>query len=295
MGRIVVVGSYNTDLTVFAESLPGPGETVLGGRLVTGPGGKGANQAIGASRLGADVAFVCKLGRDRFGADARELFIDERIDGPGVLVSDHPTGTALIVVDAAGENQIAVAPGANRDLHPDDIDPALFAGCDVVLVQLEIPLDSVERAVRVGRQAGAMIVLNPAPARALDPGLLQMIDVVTPNEVELATMTASTDVEAAAAALLGAGIPAVVVTRGAHGAVVVTAGGVTPFAALTAAVVDTTGAGDAFNAGLAVALSEGSELGDAIELGMRAAAYCVTREGVLAGLPTRSELIAGSS
>jgi len=298
MGRIVVIGSYNVGLTVVAPSLPAPGQTVLGHTFDMGPGGKGSNQAIGARRLGADVSLVVKLGADAFAADARELFAREGLLGAGVLEADTHTGVGLILVDDGGRNMIAVAPGANGRLVPGDLDgiPGLFAGASHLLCQLECPPSLFAAAAREARAAGVTTILNPAPGVPLEDEVLALADILTPNETELEVLAGAPvrdeqEAEAGARTLIASGAGRVVVTLGEHGVLVVGPNGDARHRpARSVRAVDTTGAGDAFNAGFATGLAAGLGLEEALELGIRAGAFCVTRLGVIDGLPTREQL-----
>jgi len=297
MGRVVAVGSYNVSLTVVASALPAPGQTVLGHTFDMGPGGKGSNQAIGAKRLGADVSLVVKVGSDGFAVAARDLFEREGLLGPGILEADTHTGVALILVDDEGRNMIAVAPGANGLLTPDDLDlvPGLLDGASHLLCQLECSPELFAAAARRARSAGVATILNPAPAVALSDELLALVDILTPNQTELATLTGmpvdeERQIEAAARSLQARGVGDVVVTLGEHGVLRVSPDGVESVPARRVAARDTTGAGDAFNAGLVTGLSSGRPMAEAIELGTRAGAFCVTRLGVIDGLPTREQL-----
>jgi ribokinase len=298
MGRVVVLGSSNVDLTVIASHLPAPGETVLGHTFVTGPGGKGANQAIGARRLGAEVTFVTKVGDDRFGIDLRALFQREGLPEAGVLTtSEAPTGIALIVVDDDGRNMIAVAPGANGTLSAADVAavPGAFEGASHLLCQLESPIETVLAAAIAACASGVAVVLDPAPARDLPDRVYPLIDVVTPNETELAALTGlpldtEAAVEAAARRLLDRGVGTVVATLGDRGCMAVRPGDTLRIPARAVRAVDTTGCGDAFDAGLVTGLAAGLDLPDALDLATRAGAFCATRRGVLEGLPSRSDL-----
>lgn len=297
MGRVVVVGSYNVGFWVVGPSLPAPGQTVLGHTFGTGPGGKGSNQAIGLRRLGAEVMFVVKLGNDAFAVDARELFRREGLLGAGVLEADTHTGAGLILVDDSGANVIAVAPGANARLSPADLDalPGLFEGASHLLCQLECPAEVFAAAAARARAEGVTTVLNPAPARALDDSTLRLVDLLTPNQTELAVLAGrpaddDAGIEAAARSLLDRGVGRVLVTLGERGALLVPPEATSSFGARSVRAVDTTGAGDAFNAGLVAGLADGLPLEDAVELGLRAGAFCVTRLGVVDGLPTMEQL-----
>jgi ribokinase len=293
--RIVVVGSYNVGLTVVAPSLPLPGQTVLGHTFDMGPGGKGSNQAIGARRLGADVTLVAKLGNDVFASAARDLFGREGLMGPTILESDTHTGVGLILVDDRGGNMISVAPGANARLSPGDLGQGLFDGASILLCQLECPVELFSAAAGRARAAGAATILNPAPAVPLPDHVFGLIDVLTPNETELSMLSSmptadDTAVERAARAVMERGVEQVVVTLGERGVLWVSGQGVTAFPAHAVPVVDSTGAGDAFTAGLATGLAAGGSMPEAIRLGLRAGAFCVTRLGVIDGLPTRAQL-----
>ncbi len=294
-GRILVVGSYNVGLWIVGPRLPGPGETVLGHTFDMGPGGKGSNQAIGARRLGAAVTLVAKLGADEFGQQARALFSREGLDGPGILEADTHTGVGLIFVDEAGGNMISVAPGANAELGGEDLDtiPGLFDGVELLVCQLESTVELFVEAATRAREAGARTLLNPAPAVPLPDEALALIDFLTPNQHELTILSDSgeaADAEQTARDLLERGVGEVIVTMGSEGALRITADGIEAYPAHEVAVVDTTGAGDAFTAGLATGLAAGEPVPEAIRLGLRAGAFCVTRAGVVDGLPTRVQL-----
>lgn len=300
MPRIVVVGSCNMDLVVRAPRLPAPGETVLGGEFYTAHGGKGANQAVAAARLGADVTFVGRVGADQFGAALRAGLAQAGVD-VSHLVSDPeaPSGVAMILVDHRGENSIVVASGANLRLTPHDVERAraLIEAADVLLLQLESPLETVQYAAALAARAGRIVVLNPAPAQPLADDLLRLAGVLTPNRSEaalLAGVPAGSAAEATAAAqeLAARSGSAVVITLGAEGAVVLERPGASvqwlePF---RVDAIDTTGAGDAFNAGLAVGLAEGRSLVEAARMGMAAGALATTKRGAQPSLPSRGEV-----
>lgn len=286
MVSVAVLGSFNMDLAVAAPALPGPGRTVLGRSFFQGPGGKGSNQAIGARRLGAETAFLGAVGDDGFGRAARALLQREGVDVSGLAVVGEPTGVALIVVDDRGENQIAVAPGANRAVTPEMVEEhgQIIAGADVLLAQLETPVEAFIRAGQIARAHGTKVVLNPAPAAPLPDPAWEAADVLTPNQSELAELTG----EGSVRELTERGVR-VAATKGAAGAALHGPDGSASFPAYPAEAVDATGAGDAFNAGLAVGLAE-SGLRAGVELGLRAGAYAVTRRGALDGLATRAQL-----
>ncbi len=294
--RIVVVGSSNTDMIVQADRLPLPGETVLGGDLAIAPGGKGANQAVAAARLGAAVTFVARVGQDMFGREAVENFHREGLD-IRYLAQDPqaPSGVALIIVGPGGQNIIAVAPGANRRLTPADVEAArpAFAQARAVLLQLEIPIETVLAAAQAGRAAGATVILNPAPApsRPLPVALFEAVDILTPNETEAAVLTGKQEPEEAAAALLARGVGTVIVTLGAEGALVATGSDhMRRIPGFRVKAVDATAAGDAFNGGLAVALARGEPLDAAVRYAHAVAALSVTRLGAQPSLPTAAEV-----
>ena len=286
--RVTVVGSFNTDLVSRTPRMPVPGETILGGPFHMGPGGKGANQAVAAARLGQDI----------FGDQAEANMIKEEIR-PGFIFrsTETHTGAALIMVDAQGENMIVVAAGANSSLSPEDVDKAEEAirQADVLLVQLEIPQETVDRAIQMAHESGVKVLLNPAPGRELSGELLGMVDVLTPNETETQIVSGLpvTDVkeaQIAALQLLDRGVGAVVVTLGAQGALVVTPAGIEHVPGLQVNVVDTTGAGDAFSGALAVALAEGTKLTEAVAFANAAAALQVTKIGTASAMPYREEV-----
>ena len=300
-GRIVVVGSINVDLVVRVATLPRPGETVLGGRFASVPGGKGANQAVAAARAGGRTTFVARVGDDSMGHAAINAFRAEGIETDFITITPHgPTGVALILVDASGENSIAVAGGANDRLCTDDIErarPAIEAA-DVILLQLEVPLEAVAHAVTIARAAGTRVILNPAPARPLPAAILARVDILTPNETEGESLASqgdapapsAADADALAGTLLGLGPRAVVVTRGAAGALVATAEDRTHVAAFPVEPRDTVAAGDVFNGCLAVMLAEGLDLVAATRFAAAAAAISVTREGAQTSAPRRGEI-----
>ena len=294
---ILVIGSSNTDLVVNVNSIPKPGQTVLGDSFFVNPGGKGANQAVGAARLGKDVSFCCKTGEDDYGRAAKELFAKEGMDTSFVFSTpDHPSGVALIAVDKNGENSIVVASGANMDLRPEDIDRiGSFSRFDIVLCQLEIPLQTVEYIATKARKDGAKFVLNPAPACKLPDSLLSLVDILTPNETEAEIISGIkvTDTESAAAAagkIMETGVGQIIVTLGSKGALYCSGNGQTLVPAFKVRAVDTTAAGDIFNGALCVALSEGKEMVDAIRFASAASSISVTRKGAQASAPYRDEV-----
>jgi ribokinase len=278
---VYVVGSINLDLVVRAATLPGPGETVTGGTFERHGGGKSANQAVAAARQGAAVRMIGAVGSDDLGDEAVADLAGEGIDVSAIARVAAATGVAVIVVDESGENQIAVASGANLELAPDAVEAAL-AGAEpggVVLIALEVPDAPVLAAVRAARAAGLQVVLNPAPARPLPDELLALGPVLTPNEPEAAALSGEADPEAAARALTARTGAPVVVTIGSKGALLADGDALERIPAPRVEAVDTTGAGDAFNGALATALAAGAGLTDAVRTAVAAAADSVTRPG----------------
>lgn len=297
--RIMVVGSSNTDMVIKTDHLPAPGETVLGGRFVMVAGGKGANQAVAAARLGAAVSLVTRVGMDVFGDTALQNFGREGIDTEfAVRDPEEPSGIALIFVDLSGENAIAVAPGANSRLSPEDVDRARdrMAACSTLVLQLEIPMETVEHVAHLGREKGVRVILNPAPVHpdGLPRSLLESVDVLVPNESEarlLLNLEPDADIEETAArGLLEMGAGSAVVTLGARGALVVTAERLQRVRAPKVTAVDTTAAGDAFTGALAVGLSSGRDLLESADFAAKVAALSVTRIGAQSSLPTADEV-----
>jgi ribokinase len=293
--RVVVVGSINADLVVSVPSLPGPGETVTGGRFARHGGGKGANQAVAAARLGADVVFVGAVGDDHLGHAALEELAAEGIGTEAIAqFGGAATGVALIVVDASGENAIAVASGANAELRGDAVRAALADRLDgepgVVLLGHEVPEAAVLAGAQAAHDAGWRTVLNPAPARRLDPALLACSPVLTPNASEARALAGEDDPEAAAAALAAATGAPVLVTLGARGALLVDGDRREAIPAPAVDVVDSTGAGDALNGALAAELARGAALDDAARVAVTAASLSTRRAGAREGMPRRDEL-----
>jgi ribokinase len=291
--RIVVIGSVNTDMVVAGPHIPSPGETVTGGTFMRAMGGKGANQAVAAARAGADVTFVARVGDDELGHDAVAGLREESIDvGHVVRDVDHATGIALIMVDQSGENAISVAPGSNARLSATDVDAARAAieSADALLMQLETPLEAVARAAAIASAAGTLVILNPAPARRLDPSLLALVDVLTPNEGESVFLANEEDPRAAAARLRAGGVETVVVTLGARGALVFSGEGESVVPSPAVAAIDSTAAGDAFNGYLAVSLAEGLDLTAAVHKACAAGALATTVQGARPSLPSRDQV-----
>ena len=296
---IVVVGSLNMDFVAQVERLPLPGETVLGAGFRTIPGGKGANQACAAGRLGGRVRMIGRVGADVFGEQLRESLRADGVDVQAVRSTDAtPSGVALIVVQANGQNQIVVAGGANSRLTPSDVETALgdIEG-GYLLLQLETPLETVAAAAAMGHRRAMTVILDPAPACALPAALLECVDILTPNETEalvlLGRRDATVSLEQApdvALALRDLGVGTVIVKLGENGAFLLSASERRHFAAPKVNVVDATAAGDTFNGALAVALAEGKDIGDAIAFANAAAALSVTRLGAQASIPTRADV-----
>lgn len=292
---LVVVGSLNMDLVVRAPRHPRPGETLIGSQFQTFPGGKGANQAVAAARLGATVRLIGRVGKDAFGDALLQTVRQDGVDTSFIYRDPKAaSGVALITLDEAGQNTIVVASGANMRVSPEDIVQAetAFEGANLLLMQLECPLEAVEAAADLAQRRGIPVVLNPAPARPLPASLLAKVDYLLPNQTELQLLAeGETDTSAAAARLLKNGVRNLVVTLGEEGALLVTADMERKFDAYRVAVVDTVAAGDAFTAAFCVALLEGKSLPEAILWGNAAGAIAVTRPGAQPSMPKREELI----
>ncbi len=294
---VLVVGSLNMDLVVSARSLPKKGQTVFGKQFSKFSGGKGANQAVAASKLGAPVTMVGCVGCDGFAAELLAGLQANGIDTAFIRQVDDPTGTALITVDEEGANTIVVVAGANLACSPADVERALakFKEPGVLLVQHEIPEDTVEYTIRQAKELGWMVILNPAPVRPLDAEILPLVDVIIPNEGEMALLankTVDTPDEAliAAGRLLAWGVGAVIVTLGEKGAVCHSDEGIECVPAYEVKSVDTTGSGDAYAGALAVALAEGFSMAESMHFAAAAAALSVTRYGAQPSLPCRQEV-----
>ena len=298
MTKITIIGSSNTDMVIKSAHLPAPGETVLGGDFFMNPGGKGANQAVAAARLGGEVHFVCKVGKDVFGETAIQQFKNEGIHTRFVTKDAFaPSGIALINVDAKGENCITVASGANNCLSKADIDKAteIFEAGDFVLIQLETPLETVVYAAAKAAKKGLKVVLNPAPAAELPTELFPHLYAITPNETEAEILTGVAvmdliSAEKAANILLKKGVQHVIITLGAEGALYKTAYETQHIPVAKVVAQDTTAAGDCFNGALVVGLSEGMSWPEAIAFACKAASISVTRLGAQASMPRLNEL-----
>ncbi len=302
MKNIVVIGSSNTDMVVKTSHLPVPGETVLGGDFFMNAGGKGANQAVAAARYGNRVVFVAKTGNDLFGEQVRKSMKEDGIVTDYVFIDDeHPSGVALITIDQKAENCIVVAGGANMYLKPEDIDKAKeeILGGDVVLMQLETPIETVEYAAKMAAKAGVKVILNPAPAPAepLSKELISNLYLITPNRSEASRLTGIevTDLasaQRAALALYDMGAKNVIVTLGSEGSLVYDGHMMMRVEAIKVEAVDTTAAGDTYNGVLASVIAEGKSLIDAVHEANIAGAISVTRMGAQPAAPTREEIIA---
>jgi len=296
MADIIVVGSINADLVVRAPRFPLPGETIQGEDLATIPGGKGANQAVAAARLGADVAMVGRVGTDSFGTSLIENLKQNHVNATRVHRDEIvATGTAIIVVDAHGQNSIVLSPGANAKVEPADVEPASFLDSKLLLLQLEIPTETVLHAARLAKESGLRVLLNPAPARELPNELLALVDFIIPNETELAQLTKQTvsdekSAETAARSLVTGEAQIVIVTLGANGTLIVNRNSAKHIPSFKVNVVDTTAAGDAFIGGFAVALLGGQSLEDAVQYASACGALAVTKFGAQPSLPTADEV-----
>lgn len=296
--KIIVIGSCNTDMVIKADRLPIPGETVIGGTFLMNPGGKGANQAVAAARMGGKVSFISKTGNDVFGRQSIELYNSEGINTKYIFSDPkNPSGVALITVDAKGENCIVVASGANASLSAADIESAkseIETG-DLVLMQLEIPIETVEFAAEMAHIKGIPVILNPAPARALSEKLLKRLYMITPNKTEAEILSGIKvsnweKAKQAADVISAKGVDIVVITLGSLGAFIKENNNYHKVEATPVKAVDTTAAGDCFSGSLCVGLSEGLSIVDAVKMAAKASALTVTRMGAQSSIPFRKEL-----
>jgi len=299
MSTVFVIGSSNTDMVIQSAHHPKPGETILGNNFIINPGGKGANQAVAAARLGGQVTFVAKVGDDLFGHQAIQHFQNEGINTDFVtLEANQPSGVALITVDAKGENTIVVAPGANLFLLKKEIETVAnaFQVGDFALFQLEIPIETVQYGIKTASAKGVKCVLNPAPAQVLPDELLHGLFAITPNETEAQILTGIevkdlASAEKAASILLAKGVQHVVITLGAEGALYCTQNQSFHVKAPSVHAVDTTAAGDCFNGALVLGLMEGNDWNSAIEFACTAASKSVQKLGAQASMPHKSDLV----
>lgn len=299
MKHITVIGSTNTDMVITGKRIPVPGETVSGGHFMMNPGGKGANQAVAVARLAAKKGgclFIAKVGDDMFGHDTARRMKKEKIAAHLVVDAKEPSGTALILVDAKGQNVISVALGANGTLSPKDLEPfkADIQNSSVLLLQLETPLETVAWAAKTAHAAGVSVILNPAPARTLPSSLYRSIDWITPNETEAEFLTGVKVMDAASAAkatkiLMRCGTKHVIITMGAKGCWSGDEGRLFPAKKVKA--VDCVAAGDTFNGAFAAAIAEGRSISDAIAFAQKASAISVTRRGAQPSIPYRGEVL----
>ena len=296
MSRIVVIGSSNMDLTVRTPHIPAKGETVFGSDVLMSFGGKGANQAVAAKRLGGDVCFITKLGRDANGSQMLENFVKEGLSADSVIMDPEvQSGMAWICVGDDGDNSIIVMPGANGAISIEDLKPfeQRIKEADYLLMQLEIPMDVVAYAADLAYSNGIKVILNPAPACSLDDSLLSKIYALTPNETECAIICGSDisdDFQNNASKLLEKGVKNVIVTLGENGSVLINAHQTIKVAARKVRAIDTVAAGDTYNGALTVALSEGKDFREAMEFATAASAIAVTRAGAQASVPYRNEI-----
>ncbi len=295
---IVVVGSSNTDMIIKVAHLPLPGETILGGELTKAAGGKGANQAVAAARAGGKVNFIARVGDDIFGESAINGFMEDNINVDWVLKdAEAPSGVAQIFVADDGENCIAVASGANARLSVEDIENArdVIESADILLTQLETPVETISKAISIARENGKTVILNPAPAQPLPDELLAKLSVITPNETEAELLTGVEVVDEASAAVATAslkekGVESVIITMGSKGAFVDHDNEQYMVPGFMVEAVDTTAAGDTFNGALTVALSQKKNFKDAVKFANAAAALSVTKLGAQPSVPSLEEI-----
>ncbi len=295
MNQILVVGSLNADLVARAPRFPQPGETISGEDLRVIPGGKGANQAVAAARLGANVSLLGRVGNDNFGDFLLENLKQNRVDSSLVQRDDSSTGTAIIIVDSNGQNSIVLSAGANGNVSIADVDNSPFTNYQLLLLQLEIPLPAVLRAAQRAKENNVRVILNPAPAQQLPDELIALADYIIPNETELSLLTSQKiedipSAESAARDLLGRGARNVIVTLGSKGALLVNSETSKQIHTFKVEVVDTTAAGDAFIGGFATSLLENKSLEEAVRFGCACGALATTKFGAQPSLPMKEEV-----
>lgn len=295
--KIIIIGSSNTDLVVQSERLPKAGETIIGTNFFQNQGGKGANQAVAAAKLGGEVTFVANVGNDDFGHNAIQSYKAVNIDTSFIQQVDKPTGMAMINVDANAENCIVVVPGANNTLTNEDVTKVenLLTSSSILLVQLEVPIEVVEYAILQGKKRGATVILNPAPAHILSEKALSNVDIITPNETELELLTSmktetESEMKAAVAQLHQKGIATVIVTLGAKGCFLSTENKKEFLSAPKVKAIDTTGAGDVFNGALAAHMANNNSIESSIHFALKAASNSVTKAGAQEAIPSLEEL-----
>jgi len=298
MKKIIVIGSANTDMVVKTDKLPLPGETKLGGTFFMNAGGKGANQAVAAARMGGNVTLVTKVGNDIFGVQTIDGLKKENIDTDYVFIDeDLPSGTALIIVNAEGENCIVVAPGANANLLPVDIEKVNnITEADIILMQLEIPIETIAMVIRNAKVGDQKVIINPAPAQKLDDDLLNGLFLITPNETEATLLTGitvedETTASLAADVFLSKGVQNVIITMGKQGAYFQNDFLKLKINAPTVQAIDTTAAGDTFSGAIAVAITEKMDWEKAIKFAIAAASISVTRLGAQSSIPYKKEIV----
>ncbi len=295
--KIVVIGSYNRDLLIQLQQLPTVGETLLGKNYQEGHGGKGSNQAVAAARQGAEVQFIGCIGQDRHGDEALELWNQEGIHMRVRRDQDNATGVAMILVLDNGDNMIVVGPGANQSLGAEDITfmEEAIAECQVLLLQLEIPVDTAVHAIKLAKQLGVKVILNPAPAQQLPEDIFQYVDILTPNETEARVLVgepadSTISTEYLCQKLLKLGIKRLVMTQGRAGALYTTGSRIEQVASPKIRALDPTGSGDAFNGTLAMMVAQNASISEAVQRACYAGAHCATKLGVLDGLASKEGL-----
>ena len=299
MNKILVIGSSNTDMVIKTKKLPLPGETIVSGTFLVNPGGKGANQAVAASRLGGSVTFISKRGNDLFGNQSVGLLMREDIETKYIVKdNEHPSGVALITVDDRGRSSSVTAPGSNNFLYPEDINSKIFNKdeFEILLIQLEIPMQTVEFATRLAIENGIKVILNPAPIKEIPEHLFKNIWLITPNVSEAENLTGIKVIdiksaEKASEAFLGKGVKNIAISMGSRGAFINSENFTGLIPAVKVRVVDITAVGDVFNGALAVALSEGTDFKKAVQFANKAASISATRMGAQASAPYRKEIL----